>query len=54
MAQILGMDSHVVYAVIIILILIILGIVSFHYFAYKDLISAQEGRLLVEEELQYF
>jgi hypothetical protein len=31
---ILGMNSNTVYAIIILLILIILGVVTFHYYAY--------------------
>jgi hypothetical protein len=34
MAEILGLKSDVVYAMIIILILIVLGVVSFHYYAF--------------------
>lgn len=34
MAEILGLKSDVVYAIILILVLIVLGIVTFHYYAF--------------------
>jgi hypothetical protein len=43
MAEILGMNQDTVYMLIILLILIVLGIVTFHYYAY---ISVGQGSVL--------
>lgn len=43
MAEILGLKTDVIYAIIIILVLIVLGVVTFHYYAY---ISAGQNSAL--------